>query len=71
MKADLIFILIVSITVFIGYRRGFIKSFLSLFYIIFSEYLTKNPAFMFIKQSSENSVVVLVSENNHSGVKEN
>ena len=26
---------------------------------------------MFMKQSSENSVVVLVSENNHSGVKEN
>ena len=38
MKADLIFILIVSITVFIGYRRGFIKSFLSLFYIIFSTF---------------------------------
>lgn len=38
MKADLIFILVVSISAFIGHRRGFIKSFLSLFCIIFSTF---------------------------------
>lgn len=38
MKADLIFFLVVAITVVVGYKRGFIKSFLSLFFVLFSTF---------------------------------
>lgn len=38
MKADLIFLGIVVLTAVIGYKRGFIKSFLSLFFILFSTF---------------------------------
>lgn len=36
MKADLILALIIIIASFIGYRRGFIKAFLNLFFVLFS-----------------------------------
>lgn len=38
MKADLIFLCIIALTFFVGYKRGFIKSFLSLFFILFSSF---------------------------------
>ena len=60
MKADLILALIIITASFIGYKRGFIKAFLNLFFVLFSAlgcYLLYPYVADFISKTGLNKIV--------------